>query len=177
MKTARLAILLICAAIPRLHGEDGAAVRASAHVSAAISAGLPRFDQVAPEAPHRGEPFDGIALPPFKVEGIRIPKLSARALLSKTGMESLLRESYPGASYRGQEPTMNSRVPNYAALMHQDDLRLEQMADFQRVVDAMAKTGDPAGAKELEAVLQGAFLRSHDWRTEGMDKSVNHWRR
>ena len=51
------------------------------------------------------------------------------------------------------------------------------MAEFARVLDSMAVGGDLAGAKELKAELQKVFLRKHDWRTEGMDKSVNHWRR
>jgi hypothetical protein len=167
----------MCFAVPCLCAENGATARLSLHLSAAISAGLPRFDQISPEATHREELSDRIALPPFVVEASRIPRISARDLLTKAGMDSLLRERYPGASFRGQDPTGNSHIPNYAALMYKDDVRLSRMAEFARVLDSMAVGGDLAGAKELKAELQKVFLRKHDWRTEGMDKSVNHWRR
>jgi len=72
---------------------------------------------------------------------------------------------------------MNGSVPNYAALMYRDDLRLKHMAEFDRVLDAIAIGGDLAGAKALKAEIQEIFVRPHDWRTEGMDKSVNSWRR
>jgi len=177
MKSRSWVFLLVGFALPCLYAENGAAMRASPQISAAISAGLPRFDQVPVAAPHREEPFDRIALPPFVVEGIRVPKISPPELLTKAGMESLLRQRYPGASFRGQDPTMNGQVANYAALMYRDDLRLSRMAEMERLLAATSKTGDFTETKELESELQKTFMRGHDWRTEGMDKSVNHWRR
>ena len=165
------------AVVASLHAEGGAAGRASPHLSAAISDGLPRFDQVPLAASRRAEALDGIALPPFVVEGSRLPKIPEGGFLTKEGLGEQLRKNYPGASLSGQEPTMNGATPNYAALMHQDDLRLKHMAEFQGALDSMVIAGDLAGAKELKAELQKIFLRKHDWRTEGMDKSVNHWRR
>jgi hypothetical protein len=177
VKSRPLIVLLLCSAIPGLRADGGTPVRASSQLSAAISAGLPRFDQVPVATPHRIEPLDGIALPPFVVEGTRIPKISAPELLTKAGMEALLRKNFPGASFRGQDPTMNGHVPNYAALMYRDDIRLMHMAEFQQALDSLVIGGDVAGAKKLKAELQKTFTRAHDWRTEGMDKSVNHWRR
>jgi hypothetical protein len=152
-------------------------VRASAKLSAAISVGLPRFAQTPTDVPHHEESSDRIALPPFVVEGSRVPKIPERDLLTKAGMQSLLRKSYPGASVPGQDPTMNGHVANYAALMYRDDLRLKQMADFNRMLDMIAIGGDLQGEKEMKAEMQKIFLRRPDWRTEGMDKSVNSWRR
>ena len=172
-----LLVLLMCSAVPCLGAEGAVAARASPQLAAAISTGLPRFDQVAPQAPKREEAVDQIAMPPFLVQGYRIPQLSEYDFLNKDGMETYLLKLYPGASNRGQEPTQNGRVPNYAVLMYEDDLRLRRMADFEQVVGAMAKTGDSIEAKKLKAMLEGIFLRKHDFRTEGMDKSVNHWRR
>lgn len=176
MKSAPLLVLLICSAAPCLCAEAGAAARASPPVSAAISAGLPRFEAVPIEAPQIKERFEGIALPPFIVKESQLLNLSERELLTKAGMEALLRERYPGASFRGQDPE-HSHVPNYAALMYRDDLRLRRMAEFEQLLDSLAKAADPAETKQLKGELQKTFLRGHDWQIEGMDKSVNHWRR
>lgn len=173
----RTAILLIGLAVACAGADGGATARASPRLSAAISAGLPRFKQLPVEIPHRDEPPDLIALPPFIVSGSRIPNLPEPDLLTKAGIEALLRKHYPGASLPGQNPTMNGSVANYAALMYRDDLRLQQMAEFGRALESAVIGGDLAGAKELKAELQDIFMRREDWRTEGMDKSVNHWRR
>ena len=173
----RTASLLVGLAVACAGADGGATARTSPRLAAAISAGLPRFKQVPVEIPHRDEPADLISLPPFIVEGSRIPNLPEPDLLTKAGMEALLRKHYPGASLRGQNPTMNGSLPNYAALMYRDDLRLQQMAEFGRALESAVVGGDLAGAKELKAELQDIFMRRNDWRTEGMDKSVNSWRR
>jgi hypothetical protein len=177
MNPARLVILLIWSGLSCLCAEVGATVRASAQLSNAIAAGLPRFNPLPVDSPRIEEPPDLISLPPFVVEASRIPNLPEPDLLTKAGMEALLRKRYPGASLPGQNPTMSGSAPNYAALMYRDDLRLKHMADFGRALDSAVIAGDLAGAKELKAELQDIFMRSEDWRTEGMDKSVNHWRR
>lgn len=160
-----------------MSGETSSTTRlVSPRLSNAIAPGLPAYthDQVKVAAP--SDLGDVVQLPKMVVRAPRLPMFGERNLLSPDGFASLLRERYPGASLKGQDPE-HSRIPNYAAMMYRDDNRLKQMNALDELADVLRRTGDLPGNKDLKAEIQRTFIRHEDWRTEGMDKSVNHWRR
>jgi hypothetical protein len=151
----------------------------SSPISAAITAGLPKYNPgVVNEKPSVSS--DGVVqLPKFFVYTGKVPAFSERALYSKAGFAELLRKKYPGASVRGQDPDKieGSAGPNYAALMYMEDKRLSQMKHFKDFADTLLRVGDVSGSKELNAEIRRTFARHPDTLIDAMDKSANNGRR
>ena len=151
----------------------------SSPISAAISAGLPKYKQseATEKLPVRSD--DVLQMPKFSVYADKVPAFSERDLYSKEGFAALLRNKYPGASVRGQDPDRieDNGVPNYAALMYAEDKRLNQMKHFKDFADTLLRVGDVAGNKELNAEIRRTFMRHPDTLIDAMDKSANNGRR
>jgi hypothetical protein len=138
-----------------------------------VLAGLPKYESPA-YAIQSGEEHEGVVLlPRLDVRAQSLPRFSERERHTKSGMSDLLYRRYPGASFRGQDPE-NSRTSNYAAVMYRDDKRLEQSSQLKYISKVSALDGGEDGRLEEEIELM--FLRRPDWRTEGMDRSINRWR-
>ena len=121
-------------------------------------------------------PAEVIELPKLVVSASRIhPTLTPQDCFSTTGLQLLLRKRYPGATFRGQDPN-HSHFLNYGTLMLQDDERLDHVAELTQISDALNAAGDVLGSSDLKKEIEHSFLRSFDWKTEEMDRSVNHWR-
>ncbi len=150
--------------------------RVSSAISAAISARLPTFAP-AKAAPEKLEVTDDtvIRMPKFVVTAPTL-HLTDRETLTKLGLEQLLRQRYPGASLKGQDPYL-SALPNYAALMYRDDARLSRMNDLKQFAATLRAMGMTSDAKALDKEIQHIFIRRPSWRDEGMDKSYNGGRR
>ena len=158
--------------------ERSANAPASSSTSAAITAGLPKYNPcVVSEKPSVSS--DGVVqLPKFFVYTDKVPTFSERDLFSKAGFAELLRKKYPGASVRGQDPDrIEGNVPNYAALMYAEDKRLSQLKHVQDFADTLRRVGDVSGSKELDAEIRRTFARHPDTLIDAMDKSANNGRR
>jgi hypothetical protein len=151
----------------------------SSPISAAISAGLPKYHPSPVDEKPTASPDGVVQMPKFFVYAEKVPAFSERDLYSKEGFAALLRKKYPGASVRGQDPDRieDNGVPNYAALMYAEDKRLGEMKHFKDFADTLRRVGDAAGSKELNAEIRRTFLRQHDWLIEAMDISANNGRR
>ncbi|PTY06407.1 hypothetical protein DB347_13355 [Opitutaceae bacterium EW11] len=163
---------------------DGSALampdRSSPHISAAIRAGLPSFDSLPAEDTKPVE----TPSPDVAPEIVAMPKYIVRDRLGVDGsqmmtneqLKTLFKRLYPGATLPGNDPRTQI-VPNYAELMYRDDQRLRAMSELEAVSAAVRASGDEKQAKELNKEIERAFLRGHNWRDEGLDKSVNGYRR
>jgi len=151
----------------------------SSRLSAAISAGLPKYKHSEANDKSPANPDDGLQMPKFFVYAEKVSAFSERDLYSKEGFAALLRKKYPGASVRGQDPDRieGSVEPNYAALMYMEDKRLSQMKHFKDFADTLLRVGDAAGNKELNAEIRRTFMRHPDTLIDAMDKSANNGRR
>jgi len=165
-------------ATPASAGRSSNALPVSSPISAAITAGLPQYQpSTVDEKPTLG-PDGVIQLPKFFVYTDKVPAFSERDLYSKAGFAELLREKYPGASVRGQDPDrIDGNVPNYGALMYAEDKRLSQLKHFKNFADTLLRVGDVAGSKELNAEIRTTFARHPDTLIDAMDKSANNGRR
>jgi hypothetical protein len=105
----------------------------SSPISAAISAGLPKYKPSEAHDKSPAKPDDAVTLPKFFVYADKVPSFSERDLYSKEGFAALLRKKYPGASVRGQDPDRieDNGVPNYAALMYAEDKRLSELKHWR----------------------------------------------
>ena len=149
---------------------DGAKV--SRRLFEAARGTLPKYHEIDSPEPVR-VPEDVVEMADVFVDADRLG-FSELGLLTRSGLQDLLRKRYPGATYRGQDP-VNSKVPNYGALMLRDDVRQVQLQEIRALVSG-AENGGTAD-KSLMDDLRRTQLRRMDWQTEGMDKSLNHWRR
>ena len=150
----------------------------SSPISAAISAGLPKYKKSEADSKPPASSGDAVSLPKFFVYAEKVPAFSERDLYSKESFAALLRKKYPGASVRGQDPDrIEDNVPNYAALMYAEDKRLSQMQHFKDFADTLLRVGDTAGNKELNAEIRKTFMRHPDTLIDAMDKSANNGRR
>jgi len=148
-------------------------------ISAAISAGLPKYKPSEAHDKSSANPDDAVSLPKFFVYTEKVPAFFERDLYSKEGFAALLRKKYPGASVRGQDPDKieGSTGPNYAALMYMEDKRLSQMKHFKDFADTLLRVGDVAGSEELNAEIRRTFFRHPDTYIDAMDKAANNGRR
>jgi hypothetical protein len=145
-------------------------------MAAAIVAGLPPFNPFLANSEDGGSNVDGmVRLPKFLVYAPKLV-LTEPEVMSKSGMERLLRKRYPGASFKGQDP-YRSVFPNYAALMYREDIRLTQIDEFRRLTDTLKAVGDLSGSKELRKEMQSVFVRHETWQEDAMDRSYNNDRR
>lgn len=163
---------------------DGSAIgtpdRASPHISAAIRAGLPSFDSLPAEDTKPVE----TPSPDVAPEIVAMPKYIVRdrsgvdssEMMTNEQLKMLFKKLYPGATLPGNDPR-TQLVPNYAELMYRDDLRLKAKSELETISAAVRASGDDKQAKELNKEIERAFLRGHNWRDEGLDKSVNGYRR
>jgi hypothetical protein len=150
--------------------------RVSSAISAAISASLPPFAPVKVVPEKLGVTDETvIRMAEFVVTAPTL-HLTDRETLNKLGLEQLLRQRYPGASFKGQDP-YRSALPNYAALMYRDDIRLSRMNDLKQFSATLRAMGMTSDAKKLDKEIQHTFIRRPSWRDEGMDKSYNNGRR
>jgi hypothetical protein len=150
----------------------------SREIASAITAGLPGYVHPKPSLRPAAiaDESEVVRLPRMVVFAPRVPVIDERDLWSKSGFSALLRARYPGASFRGQDPD-HSPLPNYAALMYAEDRRQRRMNALSELARALRRTGDAAGSRELKRLIEDTFLRQEDWKTEGMDKTLNPWRR
>jgi hypothetical protein len=164
---------------PANTGQTSAAPSVSSPISAAISAGLPKYKPGPVDEKPTVSPEGVVQMPKFFVYTEKVPVFSERDLYSKDGFAALLRKKYPGASVRGQDPDRieGSVGPNYAALMYMEDKRLSQMKHFKDFADTLLRVGDVAGSKELNAEIRRTFSRRPDWLIDAMDRSANNGRR
>jgi hypothetical protein len=150
----------------------------SSSISAAITAGLPKYNPRAVDEKPSVSSDGVVQLPKFFVYTDKVPAFSERALYSKAGFAELLRKKYPGASVRGQDPDrIDGNVPNYAALMYAEDKRLSQLKHFKDFAETLLRVGDVAGSKELNAEIRRTFSRHPDTLIDAMDISANNGRR
>lgn len=151
--------------------------RTSARLSAEIRAGLPSF--AAPAAPPERPTSTALELPAVTVDVVRTVVPDATQVLTDAALSDLLLKRYPGASVKGQDPTERGqvRVPNYAALMYREDIRLSRLETIQRIEAVHQKAGTLAPGNDLKTEIHRAFLRRPDPLTEVMDRSVNPWLR
>ncbi len=151
----------------------------SAPISAAITAGLPKYKPGTVDDKPTVSPEGVVQMPKFFVYTDKVPAFPERDLYSKAGFAALLRKKYPGASVRGQDPDRieGNVAPNYAALMYMEDKRLSQMKYFKDFASALRRVGDVSGSKELNAEIRRTFSRHPDTLIDAMDKSANNGRR
>jgi hypothetical protein len=166
-------------ATPPTAGRSSAEHPVSSPISAAISAGLPKYKKSEADSKPPASSDDGLQMPKFFVYAEKVPAFSERVLYSKEGFAALLRKKYPGASVRGQDPDRieDNGVPNYAALMYAEDKRLSELKHFKDFADTLLRVGDVAGNKELNAEIRKTFMRHPDTLIDAMDKSANNGRR
>ncbi|MFO1448348.1 MAG: hypothetical protein U1F61_28350 [Opitutaceae bacterium] len=151
--------------------------RSSARLSAEIRAGLPSFE--APTAPAERPPSNALELPAVTVDVVRTVVPDETEVLTDAALSDLLLKRYPGASVKGQDPTDRGqiRIPNYAAVMYRDDLRLSRLETIQRIEAVHQRAGTLAPGNDLKTEIHRAFLRRPDPLTEVMDRSANPWLR
>ena len=145
-------------------------------MSATIKAGLPSFDLPIPlPAPSEAKDASAIRMPKFVVYAPRIVLTEPR-VTSKSALALLLRQRYPGASVKGQDPPQ-SRVPNYAALMYRDDERLARISEFEHLAAALKAIGEAAEGSDLLKEMHRTVWRQPTWLEDAMDRSYNGSRR
>lgn len=151
--------------------EAAARQQISSRIAAAVRATLPTYVAPIPKAPASVVPESGpetneaaVVLDKFTIFGAKTLDFSERELLSPKGLAAYLRKRYPGAGAA-------------AGLMLEEDIRLENMARLERVVENLQKIGDWAGSKDLQKEINRTFMRRTDWRSEGLDRLYNRGRR
>ena len=151
----------------------------SAHILAAIVAGVPAYVPPAPSpaaTPGPGSTEDIVFLPKVVVHGSKVPDGSEWQMLSAQGKAEYLKKLYPGFVVPGRDP-LDESVPNYAAQMHRDDVRKENLRAMEDAVNFCRSTGDLKRSKVLKKEMQRALIHGYDWRTERLDRSYNNDRR
>ena len=158
--------------------DSTASRRISSHIAAEILEKLPAYSSpVVKPAEPATETNDVVVLKKLIIYGTKRHDITERELATKTGLSALLLKRYPGASFKGQDPSLLSKTHNYAALMLAEDERLEHIADLTRAVDDLMATGNTKLSKDLQKEISRAFMRRTDWTTESMDRSANNNRR
>ena len=171
-------------AVDRTGQDASAKQQISSHIATAVRATLPAFVTPAkksPEQPATPAPItannDPVVLEKLTIFGVRAYNFSEQELATKFGLSELLLKRYPGASIKGQDPSLTGIIYNYAALMLADDNRLENMANLTRTADILKTAGQMKLSKELREEISRTFIRRTNWQTESMDRSVNNNRR
>jgi hypothetical protein len=146
----------------------------SSHITTALRDKLPVFTAVEAKKPEPSPETgtDAVVLEKRVVHGTKPLAFTEHELANKAGLAALLRKRYPGAGL-----PVDSRLPNYGALMLADDERLEHIAELESVAENLLLVGDLKGRKDLKKEISRAFIRGHDWRTESLDRSFNNNRR
>lgn len=140
----------------------------------AINAGLPKYaPSKSPEPVAEGI----ISLPEFEVRDSKLVTPTDAEVLTKTGRTELLRKRYPGVSLKGQDPDNRQGTPNYAALMHQEEVRKARKQELTNFAETLRAVGDDSTSKALRKEIDRTFERRPSWREEGMDKAYNNGRR
>jgi len=122
---------------------------------------------------------NGFELPEVRVDVKKNLLPTKSDVLTKAALSEYFLKQYPGASFKGQDPTENHSAgpPNYALVMYRDDQRLSQRHSLQRLETIMEVSGDSDGAKALKSEIDRLTIRRPTPLNEAMDRSVNHWRR
>ena len=150
--------------------EAAARNQISARIAAAVRATLPAYVAPAAKTPAPVTPEPGteatapVVLEKFTIFGTKVRNFSELELLTPKGRAAYLRKRYPGAGA-------------VAGLMLEEDIRLENMARMQRVVENQQKAGDLAGSNDLQKEINRTFMRRTDWRSEDLDRMFNRGRR
>ena len=165
-------------ATPANAGQASAAHAISSPISAAITAGLPKYKPSMVDEKPTVRPDGVVQMPKFFVFTDKAQTFSERDRYSKEEFAAVLRKRYPGASVRGQDPDrIEGTVPNYGALRYAEDQRSSQMKYFKDFADTLRRMGDVSGSKELNAEIRRTFFRHPDTLIDAMDKSANNGRR
>ena len=146
------------------------------HVSSTTPA-----ERSAMAAPNTSLPsaFNGFELPEVRVDIKKSPLPTKSDVLTKAALSDYFLKQYPGASFKGRDPTENNSAgpPNYALVMYRDDQRLSQTQSLKRLETIMEISGDSEGAKLLKSEVNRMLIRRPTPLNEAMDRSVNQWRR
>lgn len=110
------------------------------------------------------KPRNGIVrLPPHLVQGLKMPILKERDILTPYGKLQEAYKRYPGLRFGSLPFFSNNGV---ARAMLEDDFRLERIAEMNDLMGLMSFT-DGAGAKVLMKGAARGFLRSNEWISSG----------
>ena len=170
-----LAFGFLWIAAPNASSSPSSGPHVSPNISAAVIAGMPSYEPVSAPAEPPPSYSDVLSLPRLVVEGARTVIPATEQTLTPAALQDLLEKKYKNYTYKGQP--VDSVLPNYAVLMHRDEVRLKQMQQLDALAEGLERTGNKAESKELRREMHRAFIRGRDWKTESMDKSVNHGRR
>ena len=112
-----------------------------------------------------------VVLPPFLVSQPREQLPRATDVLTPSGLSDYLYRQYPGASLKGQDP-VRSHAPNYAAIMYEDDQRLDQYHYYRDLFDLPGDTKGKIDPK-VKKLLERTFQRMETPLQHAMDRSYN----
>ncbi len=147
-------------------------------LKAVIRASLPNYAPPASldtKAPEAADTANVVFLVPMIVTDQRLPAATDWDMLSDYGRADYLKQHYKGATVPGAELTESA--PNYAMLMHREDVRLQRLKELDDITIDSRLAKDPEGTKKLKSEIQRAQFRRNDPLTEAMDKSYNNNRR
>lgn len=143
-------------------------------IRAIIRSELPAYDARLHQ-PREKPTADVVELDPFEIVEQRAdePFESDAAREARLRREALRR--HPGSLAPGQSLN-DQRMSNYGALQMRDDQRQANVDRLTHFTNVLAQTERKADAKAYKREWQQALIRNSDWRTEGMDRTVNGWR-
>ena len=150
----------------------------SSTIKAAIRASLPDYappSLQAAKAPESSDTANIVFLDPMIVTDQRPLAATDWEMLSGHGREEYLKKRYKGATVPGA--ALTESAPNYAMLMHWEDVRLQRLKDLEDITIDSRLAQDPEGTKNLKSEVQRAQFRHNDPLTDAMDKSYNNNRR
>ena len=113
-------------------------------------------------------------LPKVTVRATAMPKLDANDLYTDKGLSDSFLKRFPGASMPGQPAAEGSiQIPNYAATMHRDVVRLRNLKDLTDLTETLKHMDRTEEAKRLEKEIDETFIRNLTDREKAMDRSAN----
>ncbi len=113
-------------------------------------------------------------LPKVTVRAAAMPKLDANDLYTDKGLSDSFLKHFPGASLPGQPAAEGSlQIPNYAATMHRDEVRLRNLKDLTDLTETLKRVDQTKEAKKLEKEIDETFVRNLTDRDKAMDRSAN----
>lgn len=118
----------------------------------------------APDLRETDKPRNGIIrLPPHMVQGLKMPILKERDILTPYGKLQEAYKRYPGLRFGSLPFFSNNGV---AMAMLEDEFRLERIAEMNDLMGLMS-FNDPREAKVLMKGAARGFLRSGEWISSG----------
>lgn len=147
-------------------------------IKAAIRASLPNYAPPATpdaQAPGASDSANVVFLVPMIVTDQRPPAATDWDMLSDFGRAEYLRKRYPGATVPGT--ALTESAPNYASLMHREEVRLQRLKELDDIAVDSRLTRDPGRTDIIKKEIQRARFRHNDPLTDAMDKSYNNNRR